>query len=298
MPSKQVILVSGSSTGFGRLIAETLARHGHIVFATMRDPAVRNAANASELRTLAGKESLELNIVEMDVTDETSVERAVHDCVNQAGRIDVAINNAGYALVGLAEATTVEQARAQMDTNFLGMVRLNRAVLPFMRKQRSGLLIAISSGAGRVVIPGFGFYCASKFAMEALAESYHYELAGQGIESCIVEPGAYQTPVFNNFVQAADKARTETYGAANQIIDKVNVGLAAAAADAQEVADAVLSIVETPVGQRQLRYRVHPRDMGVDAINNVCTEVQARVLGLFGIASETTFTQQRAATAD
>jgi NAD(P)-dependent dehydrogenase (short-subunit alcohol dehydrogenase family) len=298
MSSKQVVLVSGSSTGFGRLIAETLARHGHTVFATMRDPAVRNAANASELRTLAGKESLGLNVVEMDVTDEASVERAVHDCVNQAGHIDVAINNAGYALVGLAEATTAEQARAQMDTNFLGMVRLNRAVLPFMRKQRSGLLMAISSGAGRVVIPGFGLYCASKFAMEALAESYRYELAGQGIESCIVEPGAYQTPVFNNSVQAADKARTDTYGAANQITEKVSVGLAGAAADPQEVADAVVSIVETPAGQRRLRYRVHPRDMGVDAINNVCAEVQSRVLEAFGIAGETTFTQQQAAGAD
>lgn len=298
MPSNQVVLVSGSSTGFGRLIAETLARHGHIVFATMRDPAVRNAANASGLRTLAGKESLELNVVEMDVTDESSVERAVHDCVNRAGRVDVAINNAGYALVGLAEATTVEQARAQMDTNFLGMVRLNRAVLPFMRKQRSGLLMAISSGAGRVVIPSFGLYCASKFAMEALAESYHYELAGQGIESCIVEPGAYQTPVFSNSVQAADRARTETYGAANQIIEKVNVGLAAAAADAQEVADAVLSIVESPAGQRRLRYRVHPRDMGVDTINNVCAEVQSHVLEAFGIVRETTFTEQQAASAD
>jgi len=157
--------------------------------------------------------------------------------------------------------------------------------------------MAISSGAGRVVIPGFGFYCASKFAMEAVAESYHYELAGQGIESCIVEPGAYQTPVFNNSVQAADKARTETYGAANQIPEKVSAALAAAAADAQEIADAVLSIVETAVGQRQLRYRVHPREMGVEAINNVCAAVQSRILGLFGIADETTFTQQRAATA-
>lgn len=298
MPSKQVILVSGSSTGFGRLIAETLARHGHIVFGTMRDPAVRNAANASELRTLAGKESLKLNVLEMDVTDEASVERAVHDCVNQAGRIDVAINNAGYALIGLAEATTVEQARSLMDTNFFGMVRVNRAVLPLMRKQRGGLLMAISSGAGRVVVPGYGFYCASKFAMEALAESYHYELAGQGIESCIVEPGAYQTPVFNNSVQAADKARTGTYGAANQITEKVNAALTAVAGNAQEVADAVLSIVEAPVGQRQLRYRVHPREMGVEDINNVCAEVQSRVLEAFGVAGETTFTQQQAASAD
>ena len=97
----------------------------------------------------------------------------------------MAINNAGYALVGLQEATTVEQVRRIMDTNFIGCVRVNRAVLPFMRKQRSGLLLHVSSGAGRLVVPGFGFYCASKFAMEAMAEAYHYELAGQGIESAV-----------------------------------------------------------------------------------------------------------------
>jgi NAD(P)-dependent dehydrogenase (short-subunit alcohol dehydrogenase family) len=298
MSDRQVVLVTGSSTGFGRLISETLARRGHNVFASMRDPAVRNATNAGELRALVGKESLSLHVVDMDVTDEHSVERAVHSCVEQAGRIDVVVNNAGYAVVGLAEATTVDQARSIMDTNFLGCVRVNRAVLPFMRKQRSGLLIHISSGAGRVVIPSFGLYCASKFAMEALAESYHYELAQQGIESCIVEPGAYQTPVFSNTVQAADHARTATYGAANEIAKKVGAGLAAAAADPQEVADAIASIVETPAGQRKLRYRVHPSDLGVDAINGVCAQVQERAFQVFGITGDTTFAQSSAAGAD
>ena len=298
MPSKQVVLLSGSSTGFGRLIAETLARHGHAVFATMRDPAVRNAANASELRTLAGTESLALKVLEMDVTDENSVERAVHDCINQAGRIDVAINNAGYGIVGLAEATTLDQARQLMDTNFLGSVRVNRAVLPFMRKQRSGLLLHVSSVAGRVTLPGWSIYCASKFAIEAFAEAYGYELAGQGIESCILQPGAYQTAVFGNMVTSADHARGETYGPAAQIPDRISAALSSSGGDAQEVADAVLSIVETPAGQRQLRYRVSTVDPGVDPINALCAEVQARVLDRFGVTAETTFTQQRAANAD
>jgi NAD(P)-dependent dehydrogenase (short-subunit alcohol dehydrogenase family) len=289
MRSQQTILITGSSTGFGRLIAETLARHGHTVFATMRDPAVRNAANASGLRTLAGKENLALTVLEMDVTDELSVDRAVQSCLAQAGRLDVAINNAGYALTGLAEATTANQAQQIMDTNFLGSVRVNRAVLPFMRKQRSGLLLHVSSGAGRVVLPGFGFYCASKFAMEALAESYHYELAGQGIESSVIEPGAYQTAVFGNMVTAADHARTETYGPAAQVADKVNAILTASMANAQEVADAVLNVIETPPGQRQLRYRVSPTDLGVDAINNVCTQVQSQLLDTFGLTNLTTF---------
>jgi NAD(P)-dependent dehydrogenase (short-subunit alcohol dehydrogenase family) len=295
MDSKQVVLITGSSTGFGRLMSETLARHGHTVFATMRDPAGRNATNAAEIREFAKKESLPLHVLELDVTDDVSVEQAVRSAVEQAVRIDVAINNAGYGISGLMEATTTEQAQQIMNTNFFGCVRVNRAVLPYMRRQRSGLLLHISSGAGRLVIPGFGFYCATKFALETLGEAYHYELAGQGIESSIVQPGAYQTAVFGNFVIAADKARTVTYGAANQIADKLGVALTSTAGNAQEVADAVLRIVETPAGQRQLRYRVSPASIGVDEINALCAGVQARMLEAFGLSADTTFVQRSAA---
>ncbi|MGA8101145.1 MAG: SDR family oxidoreductase [Candidatus Acidiferrales bacterium] len=297
MDSKQVVLITGASTGFGRLFAETLARHGHTVFATMRDPAGRNAANASEIGVLAAKETLPLHVLELDVASDASVELAVRAAVEKAGRIDVAINNAGYALTGLVEAATSEQAQRIMDTNFFGVVRVNRAVLPSMRRQRSGLLIHISSGAGRLVLPSLGLYCTTKFAMESLAEAYHYELASQGIDSIVVEPGAYHTSVFGNIVMAADQARTDTYGAANQIPQKVSRALTAAAGNAQEVADTVLRIVETPAGQRNLRYRVSPTDLGVDEINAVCEKVQAGVLEAFGIAAETKFVQRTAATA-
>src|SRR5881392_2733797 len=148
MSSKQVVLITGSSTGFGRLFTETLARKGHTVFATMRDPGDRNAKNASEIRALAEKHSLPIHVLELDVTDDASVGRAVDAAVAKAGRIDVAINNAGYYLSGLEEAVTTEQAQRLMDTNFLGPVRVNRAVLPHMRRQRGGVLMHISSGAG------------------------------------------------------------------------------------------------------------------------------------------------------
>ena len=295
MSHKQVILITGSSTGFGRLFAETLARHGHTVFATMRDIHGRNADNASGLRELARRESLPLHVLEMDVTDDASVEYTARAVVEHSGRIDVAINNAGYGLIGMAEAVTIEQAQRIMDTNFFGCVRVNRAALPYMRRQHNGLLMHISSGAGRVVIPSFAFYCASKFAMEALAESYHYELASQGIESTLVEPGAYKTPVFGNIVTASDTARVETYGPANNIPGKINQILTTSAADPQEVADAVLRIVETPTGQRQLRYRVSPADMGVDAINALSTQVQTRMLEAFGLTADTTFVHRSAA---
>ena len=201
---KQIVLITGSSTGFGRLTAETLAREGYAVYATMRDVKGRNARNAAEIQALAKKESLSLEVFELDVTDDTSVDLAIGNIVDEVGRIDIAINNAGYGMLGLAEAVTIEQAQKIMDTNFLGCVRVNRAVLPTMRRRGSGLLMHISSGAGRVVIPAMSLYCASKFAMEALAESYRYELAGQGIDSVVVEPGAYQTPVFGNIVTAAE----------------------------------------------------------------------------------------------
>jgi NAD(P)-dependent dehydrogenase (short-subunit alcohol dehydrogenase family) len=298
MDSKQVILITGASTGFGRLFAETLARHGHTVFATMRDPQGKNAKNAAELLALASRESLSIFTLECDVTSDASVELAVRSVIAQSGRIDVAINNAGYAMIGLAEAVTTQQAQQIMDTNFMGCVRVNRAVLPHMRRHRRGLLMHISSGAGRVVIPAFSLYTASKFAMEALAETYRYELASQGIESVIVEPGAYQTPVFGNMVTASDQSRADTYGIANQIPTKMNALLTGAAGSAQEVADAVLRIIETPVGQKKLRYRVSQSDLGVDEINATTERVQARLFEMFRLTAETTFVQRDAAGAD
>jgi NAD(P)-dependent dehydrogenase (short-subunit alcohol dehydrogenase family) len=295
MNSKQVVLITGSSTGFGRLFTETLAREGHTVFATMRDPGGRNAKNASEIRGLAEKESLPIHVLEMDVTDDASVERAVDAAIAKGGRIDVAINNAGYYLTGLAEAVTTEQARRLMDTNFLGPVRVNRAVLPHMRRQRNGVLIHISSAAGRMVLPSVGFYCASKFALEALAESYSYELAGQGIESVIVEPGQYATAIFGATVSAADEARTATYGAAKEFTAKVSGALSSTAGNAQEVADAVLRIVETPAGEKQLRYFVSPANFGVNEINALTNQIQAKALDAFGLTADTKFQRGKAA---
>jgi NAD(P)-dependent dehydrogenase (short-subunit alcohol dehydrogenase family) len=294
MNSKQVVFITGSSTGFGRLFAETLARKGHTVFATMRDPGGHNAKNASEIRTLAEKDSLPIYVLELDVTDDVSVERAVDATVAKAGRIDVAINNAGYAVSGLAEAVTTEQAQRLMDTNFFGPVRVNRAVLPHMRRQRSGVLMHISSGAGRIVGPSMGFYCASKFALEALAESYSYELGSQGIESVIVQPGPYETPVIGNMIMAADEARTNTYGAVKQIPAKINAALSSMAGNAQEVADAVLRIIETPAGEKQLRYLVSPETFGVDQINALSKQVQANLLEGLGLAADIKFLKGKA----
>jgi NADP-dependent 3-hydroxy acid dehydrogenase YdfG len=287
---KQVVLISGASTGFGPLIAETLASKNYQVFATMRNLNGKNARPAQELRELAKRESLALHVVELDVTDDGSVEHAIRTVIDETGRIDVLVNNAGYGLMGVTEAVTLEQARRIMDTNFFGAVRMNRAVLPYMRRQKSGLLIHISSGAGRVVVPSMGFYCASKWAMEALAEEYRHELANLGIDSVIIQPGVYPTAVFSNIERAADTKREEAYGAVNGIADRILGMLGAAKGNPQEIADVVLRTIETPPGQRKLRQRVGSGVQGIVDLNQLSETVQEQILAAFGMRELTKFT--------
>jgi NAD(P)-dependent dehydrogenase (short-subunit alcohol dehydrogenase family) len=288
MPTpQQVVLITGASSGFGRLIAETLARKNFQVFATMRNVNGRNTAPAREFRELAQRESLFLHVLELDVTDDSSVERAVDDVVAKCGRIDVLVNNAGHGIMDLAETVTLAQAQRQFDTNFFGVVRMNRAVLPTMKRQRNGLLLHVSSGAGRLAIPGMGMYCASKFAMEALAEVYRYELASLGIDSVVMEPGAYATPIMGKLERGEDPARKTGYGEMAQVPEKLQAKIGSSRANPQEIADAVLHIIETPAGQRQVRYRVGPGGPGVQNINAICEQTQAQLLEAFGITALT-----------
>jgi NAD(P)-dependent dehydrogenase (short-subunit alcohol dehydrogenase family) len=290
MPTpKQVVLITGASSGFGRLIAETLARQNFHVLATMRNVNGKNATAAQEMRELAKRESTALQVLELDVTDDGSVERAVSEVAAKGGRIDVLVNNAGFGITDLVETVPMPQAQRQFDVNVFGILRMNRAVLPHMKRQKSGLLLHVSSGAGRVVIPGMGLYCASKFAMEALAEAYRYELASQGIDSVVIEPGAYATPIMEKLEEGDDPGRKEGYGETAKIPGMILEKLRGSRANPQEVADAVLRIIETPAGTRALRYRIGPGAGGVEAINEVCARVQAQLIEAYGIAAATRF---------
>ncbi len=282
---QQVVLITGASSGFGRLISETLARKKFKVFATMRNVNGGNAAAAREFRELAERESLCLQILELDVTDDASVERAVNEVTAKCGRIDVLVNNAGFGIMDLAESVTLAQAQRQFDTNFFGVLRMNRAVLPAMKRQGNGLLLHVSSGAGRLAIPGMGLYCASKFAMEALAEVYRYELASLGIDSVVIEPGAYATPIMEKLERGEDPGRKTGYGEMAQIPEKIKAKIGSSRANPQEIADAVLQIIETPAGQRQLRYRIGPGGPGVQRINALTDEIQTQLLEAFGITA-------------
>ena len=286
MPSpQQVVLITGASSGFGRLIAETLARKSYRVFATMRNVNGRNGAAAREIRELAEGESLSLQVLELDVSDDASVDTAVSEVTAKRGRIDVLVNNAGYGIMDLAESVTLAQAERQFDTNFFGVLRMNRAVLPAMKRQGSGLLLHVSSGAGRLVIPGMGLYCASKFAMEALAEVYRYELASQGIDSVVIEPGAYATPIMEKLERGEDPGRKTGYGEMAQVPEILQAKIGSSRANPQEIADLVLQIIETPAGQRQMRYRVGPGGPGVERINALTVEIQGQMLEAFGITA-------------
>jgi NADP-dependent 3-hydroxy acid dehydrogenase YdfG len=173
MTTPQNVLITGTSSGFGRLTAQTLARKGHVVFASMRGVNGKNAAAARELGAWAEQEKVKLHVVALDVTDDASVDAAVRTIVEGYDRIDVVVNNAGRSVFGLQETVTVEQARDIFETNVFGVLRVDRAVLPQLRKQGSGLIVHISSGLGRVVIPALSIYGASKFAIESIAEGYH-----------------------------------------------------------------------------------------------------------------------------
>src|SRR5689334_8572647 len=285
----QVVLITGTSSGFGRLIAETLARKKFHVFATMRNTKARNAAAARELEELAQQASLNLQVLELDVTQDSSVEQAVNEVVAKCGRIDVLVNNAGYGIMDLSETVTVAQAQRQLDVNFFGVLRMNRAVLPVMKRQGSGLLLHVSSGGGRLAIPGMGLYCASKFAMEALAETYRYELASQGIDSVIIEPGPYATPIADKLETGEDEQRRAGYGEMANVPASVLQKIRKSRANPQEIADKVLQIIETPAGQRKLRYRVGPGGPGVERINALTDEIQAELLEAFGITAAAQF---------
>src|ERR1700758_1532789 len=211
----KTILITGASSGFGRDTAETLTREGHSVFASFRDSAGRNKSHAEALQSKG------INVVELDVTNNDSVERAVSNVLSRAGRIDVVINNAGIASAGVSEAFTAEQVRDLFEVNVFGIQRVLRAVLPTLRNQRDGLVINVGSILGRITFPFFGLYGASKMAIEALTESYRYELSQLGVEVVLVQPSAYPTNMYAAAQQAGDADRAKEYKEVGEIPGKI-----------------------------------------------------------------------------
>jgi len=193
----EVAVVTGSSSGIGLATALELARKGFFTYATARNP-----AKAGAITEAAKKERIPISVVQLDVNDDNSVKNAVKRILNEKGRIDVLVNNAGYGLGGAFEDTSMEEVRTQYETNVFGLIRTTQAVLPAMRKQRSGIIVNISSGAGRLGYPGASVYVSSKHAIEGLSESIAYELEPFGIRVVLVEPGVVKTNFANDMVFA------------------------------------------------------------------------------------------------
>jgi NAD(P)-dependent dehydrogenase (short-subunit alcohol dehydrogenase family) len=193
---KKSVVVTGSSTGFGKLTVQTLAKDGHQVFATMRGVAGKNKAFADELTQWGKDHQLSVEVVELDVTSDESVINAAAHINAKVGAVDVVVNNAGIYGGGLDESYSVQDYKNIFEVNVFGVLRVVRAFLPAMRAKSTGLFVQISSVMGRIVIPFAGAYTSSKWAIEAVAESLRYELAPQGIDSVIVQPGAFPTEIF------------------------------------------------------------------------------------------------------
>lgn len=284
-----IAIVTGASRGLGLALAEALARAGYVTYAAMRDVGTRNAEAAAAVARLAEAEAIALRVVEMDVMSDASVNAAIAHVLEAEGRIDVAVNNAGRGAHGVLEAFTVDQLREEIDLGVLSMQRVNRAVLPAMRSQGAGLLVHVSSVTGRTVTPLRGVYHIAKHAVEALAETYRYELSQFGIDSVIIEPGPFETGAHDR-VSLPDAPEIQAqYGELaggrevamagfNRMFADPNVPT-----DPQLFVDEVMHIIATPAGRRPLRTTVGV-DLGVGAFNEAAAAFNHEAMQRMGLA--------------
>jgi NAD(P)-dependent dehydrogenase (short-subunit alcohol dehydrogenase family) len=291
-PMKNVIVITGASSGFGALTARALAKAGHTVYASMRETNGRNAQQVKELEKYAADHSVDLRAVELDVSSQESCNIAIREIITKNGRLDVVIHNAGHMVFGPAESFTPEQLAELYDVNVLSTQRVNRAALPQLRKQRRGLVIWVSSSSCAGGTPPYlAPYFAAKAGMDALAVIYARELTRWGIETSIIVPGAF-TGGTNHFAHAGspdDKTRAAEYeaGPYKGFADDVLKGFSAIVpsdADVEGVADAIVKVVDTPFGKRPFRMHYDPTQDGAEVVNMVLDRVRAEMLRRIGLS--------------
>ena len=279
------ILITGCSTGFGYDASKYFAEKGHHVYATMRNINGKNANAASELKDFASSNNYNLDILEIDVTSDESVNAAVA----QIPAVDVLINNAGRGYGGVMEAFSSDEILAQLDLNIVGTVRLAKAVLPGMRAQKSGLIIQVSSTAGRAAFPGWGLYHASKWGLEGMSEAMRYELAPLGIDVVIVEPGPFATDFYGNLVPAADEEIATAYQHVLEFSEGFGAQVQNMYADENAPTDPMIvvkifeDLINSPAGSRPLR-TIAGMDFGYQALNDATEPIRKAGLEAMGLA--------------
>jgi NAD(P)-dependent dehydrogenase (short-subunit alcohol dehydrogenase family) len=288
----KIILITGASSGFGRLTAEALAKAGHIVYASMRETRGRNAPQVAEIAAFSKQNGVDLRSVELDVQSQDSADAAVDAIIKANGRIDVVIHNAGHMVFGPAEAFTAEQLAQLYDINVLSTQRVNRAVLPYLRAQKQGLVVWVSSSSAAGGTPPYlAPYFAAKAAMDALAVVYARELSRWGIETSIIVPGAF-TGGTNHFARSGrpvDAARAAEYEAGpyagfGEEVQKAFAAIVPPDADAASVADAIVTVVDTPFGRRPFRVHIDPAEDGANVGFMVLDRLRNEMLHRVGLS--------------
>lgn len=263
----KIVFITGTSTGFGKLMTITLSQAGHTVIAGMRGTTDKNEAVAKELSALSNVE-----VVDIDVTDDLSVKKAFESVLTKYGKVDVLVNNAGLVGFGLVEAYSIDQIKKFFEVNFYGIIRTYQAVLPSMRKAKSGLIINLTSGASGHSLPFMGPYLASKFGVEAITESIQDELAQFNIENVTIQPGVYPTEMNSGSkagVQADKPEIANEYDpVATDMFNAIGAGLFGKMAEfdmnPQVIADGVLNLINMQQGTRPLRYPLDAIAQGTD----------------------------------
>jgi NAD(P)-dependent dehydrogenase (short-subunit alcohol dehydrogenase family) len=252
MQDQKVAVVTGSSSGIGFETSLTLARNSFYTYATLRK---LEEEKYKPLTDAAKNENLQLQVIELNVDNDKSVINAIDTIVDERRRIDVLVNNAGYALGGALEDTSINEVKAQFETNFFGAVRVMQAVIPVMRKQRTGKVVNITSMGGRISIPLSAFYHGSKFALEGLSESIQYELEPFGIKIILIEPGAVGSNFWKNIKIAMLSSNTNSsYTQLGNRMSKAFKEMEQNAIHPSEVAKTILDAVTSD--NPQLRYVV------------------------------------------
>jgi NAD(P)-dependent dehydrogenase (short-subunit alcohol dehydrogenase family) len=282
----KTILVTGASSGFGRLTAETLSKSGHKVFAGFRSVEGARKQIADELK------AKNIEVLKVDVTDQAGVDKAIVQLLEKSGnKLDVVVNNAGMASAGLSEAFTAEQARDLFEVNVFGVQRVMRATLPVLRAKRAGLVINVGSILGRVTLPFFGLYGASKYAVEAMTDSYRYELSQLGVDVVLVQPSAYPTNMYAAAQKPANGELVKSYGETGEVPGKIlktfmTLFQGENAPNPQDVATAIDKIVAIPAGSRPDRVVVG-LSFGSDAVNTAVAPIQRGVIESLGLGDLT-----------